>query len=201
MAYIQQPISRHLSGDTTMAGRTTMIPQTAFANAEIQKQQAYDIHRQYALRFHALAPRAVQAGIGYRGDNDNGHRYEVPSASSHASVINPRTFGTPNLSRSMVENIHNTIAADVPVLHKSGRDYASMGGAVRTREQNAARKEECAKRARLMGQCRTYRGNEKLQKRVIGSEGKGWKCKGKRCFVGKGGAIRLGGDPSTYTPR
>ncbi len=186
MAYIQQPISRHISGDTTMAGRTTMIPQASFANAEIQKQQAYDIHRQYALRYHALAPRTVQAGIGYRGDNDNGHRYEVPSASSHASVINPRTFGTPNLKRSMIENIQNTIAADSGVLHKMGRDKASLGGSIRTRAQDAARKEECAKRARLMGQCRTYKGPEKLQKRVVGSVGRG---------------IRLGGNPSTYTPR
>ena len=204
MAYIQQPISRHLSGDTTMAGKTTMTPMASMAFAEIPKMEQYDLDRQYYLRHHALGPRAIQAAIGNRGDSDNANFFQVPTKSHHVSVNNPRTFGTPNIKRSMMENIHNAVSVDRMVLHKHGRDLASLplvGGAMRTREQDYKRKEECARRAKLMGECRTYRGNEKLQKRVIGSEGKGWKCKGKRCFVGKGGAIRLGGDPSTYTPR
>ena len=77
MSRIQAPISRHLSGNTEMAGKTTMIPQTATAYMMIPEQQQYDIERQYYFRHHALLPRTAQASLGMRGDTDNGHRYEV----------------------------------------------------------------------------------------------------------------------------
>lgn len=212
MSRIQAPISRHQSGDTQMSGRTTMIPQTATAYMRIPEQQAYDLERQHFLRFHALAPRTAQASLGMRGDTDNGHRYEV-SGDCDVSMYNPRSFGTPNIKRSMQENIENTVIGDREVLkqahgrglfkthafHEMGRDL--KGGAV-TRsasERAQARKIECAKRAKAMGECRTYKGPDLDLVKSRGSGG--WKCKGKRCFVGKGGKVRLGGDPSTYTPR
>jgi len=229
MSRIQAPISRHLSGNTEMAGKTTMIPQTATAYMMIPEQQQYDIERQYFFRHHALLPRTAQASLGMRGDTDNGHRYEVRGRGD-VSMYNPRSFGTPNIKRSMQENIENTVIGDREVLrrthagnppfsedvyfplvpqgsglfkthafHEMGRDL--KGGAV-TRSQSEkaqARKIECAKRAKAMGECRTYKGPD-LD--LIKSKGSGgWKCKGKRCFVGKGGKVRLGGDPATYTPR
>ena len=213
MSRIQAPISRHLSGNTEMAGKTTMIPQTATAYMMIPEQQQYDIERQYFFRHHALLPRTAQASLGMRGDTDNGHRYEVRGRGD-VSMYNPRSFGTPNIKRSMQENIENTVIGDRKVLqrtHAGNPPFSedvyfplvpqSVGGAV-TRSQSEkaeARKIECAKRAKAMGECRTYKGPD-LD--LIKSKGSGgWKCKGKRCFVGKGGKVRLGGDPATYTPR
>ena len=199
MSRIQAPISRHQSGDTQMSGRTTMIPQTATAYMRIPEQQEYDLERQYFLRFHALAPRTAQASLGMRGDTDNGHRYEV-SGDGDVSLYNPRSFGTPNIKRSMQENIENTVIGDREVL-KQAHGRGLKGGAV-TRsasERAQSRKIECAKRAKAMGECRTYKGPDLDLVKSSGSGG--WKCKGKRCFVGKGGKVRLGGDPSTYTPR
>ena len=213
MSRIQAPISRHLSGNTEMAGKTTMIPQTATAYMMIPEQQQYDIERQYFFRHHALLPRTAQASLGMRGDTDNGHRYEV-RGNGDVSMYNPRSFGTPNLKRSMQENIENTVIGDRKVLqrtHAGNPPFSedvyfplvpqAVGGAVtRSKSEKAqARKIECAKRAKAMGECRSYKGPD-LD--LIKSKGSGgWKCKGKRCFVGKGGKVRLGGDPATYTPR
>ena len=213
MSRIQAPISRHLSGNTEMAGKTTMIPQTATAYMMIPEQQQYDIERQYFFRHHALLPRTAQTSLGMRGDTEDGHRYEVRGRGD-VSMYNPRSFGTPNIMRSMQENIENTVIGDRKVLqrtHAGNPPFAedvyfplvpqSRGGAV-TRSQSEkaqARKIECAKRAKAMGECRSYKGPDID---LIKSKGSGgWKCKGKSCCVGKGGKVRLGGDPATYTPR
>ncbi len=120
MSYIQAPISRHLSGNTQMAGKTTMLPRTATAYMEIPLQQQYDLERQNFFRFHSLAPRTVQTQLGMRGDTDNGHRYEV-GGSPHVRYGYSMSFGTPNPKRSFEENIDNTLAADSKVLGRGGR--------------------------------------------------------------------------------
>ncbi len=207
MSYIQQPISRHLSGDTTMAGRTTMIPQTSYDYMKIPMQQAYDIARQDYFHQHALGPRTAQASLGMRGDTDNGHRYEVRGNSNiqiGPTAMERHDFGTPNPKRSTAENLANTLQGNMRAMRARGMWYheglpgykmPGVGGSMRTREQNTQRNAECARRAKLMGQCRTYKGNEKLQKRAYRTKEDMMKDRS------SGGAMRLGGDPSTYTPR
>lgn len=126
-----------MSGDTQMAGRTTMIPQTATAYMQIPVQQKYDLERQHFYRFHSLAPRTVQTSLGMRGDTDNGNRFEV-GGSPKVRYDYTKSFGTPNVKRSFAENIENTLAADSKVLgrglfkthafHEMGRDLKGKGG-------------------------------------------------------------------------
>ena len=137
MSFIQAPISRHLSGNTQMAGKTTMIPQTATAYMNIPIQQKYDYERQNLFRFHALAPRTVQTQLGMRGDVENGNRFEV-GGSPNIRYGYLTSFGTPSTQRSFAENIDNTLAADSKVLgrglfktkafHETGRDLKGKGG-------------------------------------------------------------------------
>ena len=153
MSYIQQPISRHLSGNTEMAGKTTMIPQTSLAYMQIPMQQQYDIARQSYFRHHALAPRTVQASIGMRGNTDNGNRFEVRGdPRAYTGSFSDLTFGTPNVKRSMPENIYNTKVANAKVQRQSHlyRQFTdpspSLSGGAMTRSQ-AARQEELDREA------------------------------------------------------
>lgn len=191
MSYIQQPISRHLSGNTQMAGKTTMIPQTSLAYMQIPMQQQYDIARQEYFKHHALAPRTVQASIGMRGDTDNGHRYEVSGdPRAYVGSFSDSTFGTPNVKRSMQENLYNTKIANSKVQRQSHlyRQFTDpspslIGGAL-TRAQAAKQKEldaeaQCKKAGFELQKCVKAKRGRKPK-----SAGGGWKCKGKRCFVG-----------------
>ena len=191
MSYIQQPISRHLSGNAQMAGTTTMIPQTSLAYMQIPMQQQYDIARQEFFRHHALAPRTVQASIGMRGNTDNGNRYEVRGdPRAYTGSFSDSTFGTPNVKRSMPENIYNTKVANAKVQRQSHlyRQFTdpspSISGGAVTRSQAARQKEleaeeQCTKAGYELQKCVKAKRGRKPK-----SAGAGWKCKGKRCFVG-----------------
>ena len=121
MSYIQQPISRHISGDRTMAGVTTMIPQTSLDYMRIPEQQQYDSMRQAYLRHHALAPRTTQIALGMRGSTDDGHRYEMKGNLHDVRYNWDTSFGTPSVQRSLTDNIVNTINVDKVVLGRGGR--------------------------------------------------------------------------------
>ena len=188
MSYIQQPISRHLSGNTQMAGKTTMIPQTSLAYMQIPMQQQYDIARQEFFRHHALAPRTVQASIGMRGNTDNGNRFEVRGdPRAYTGSFSDSTFGTPNVKRSMPENIYNTKVANAKVQRQSHlyRQFTDpspslIGGAV-TRAQAARQREEDEEEAQR--QCK--KAGYELQKCVKAKRGRKPKSAGKGNRGGK----------------